>query len=67
LRGVKPDARSPTLTQGGAQSWSIRNCARQLLGENLSASLFGERVPLQGKFDMTASMRTISPNFGRLI
>jgi len=32
-----------------AQGWSIRHCARQLLGKNPPASRFGERVPLQGK------------------
>jgi hypothetical protein len=32
-----------------AQGWPIRNRARQLLGENLTASRFIERVPLQGE------------------
>jgi hypothetical protein len=32
-----------------AQGWSIRNRARQLLGKNLRASRFGERVHLQGE------------------
>src|SRR5260370_34536882 len=32
-----------------AKGWSIRNRARQLLGENPPASRFGERIPLQDK------------------
>jgi hypothetical protein len=32
-----------------AQGWSIRNCARQLLGENPTASRFSQSIPLQGK------------------
>jgi hypothetical protein len=31
------------------QGWPIRSRARHLLGENLLAPCFGERVPLQGQ------------------
>jgi hypothetical protein len=42
-------SRLPAKSRASMQGGSIRNRARHLLGENLSAPCFGQRVALQGK------------------